>query len=72
MRRVPPPVLIHEELDRLLAEGVGPEQILISELVETVTRLVVQQLLEGEQTDSLGGQGSYQPRDPEAGQRVSE
>jgi transposase-like protein len=64
-------MLIGEELDRLLTEGAGPGENLISELVQTVTRLVVQQLLEAEQTDYLGGRGRYQPRDPEAGQRGS-
>ncbi len=57
MRRVPPSVWIHEELDRLLAEGAGPGENLISELVQTVTRLVVQQLAEAEQTDYLGDRG---------------
>jgi transposase-like protein len=55
----------------LLTEGVGPGENLISELVQTVTRLVVQQLLEAEQTDYLGGRDRYQPRDDEAGQRGS-
>ncbi len=66
MRRVPPSVLIREELDRLLTEGAGPGENLISGLVQTVTRLVVQQLLEAEQTDFVGGRGHYQPRDDEA------
>lgn len=69
MRRVPPSMLIHEELDRLLTEGAGPGENLISELVQTVSRLVVQQLLEAEQTDYLGGRGRYEPRDDEAGYR---
>lgn len=54
MRRVPPSMLIREELDRLLAEGAGPEQNLILELVQTVTRLVVQQLLD-RRADRLSG-----------------
>jgi len=41
MRRVPPSMLIGEELDRLLADGAGPGENLISGLVQTVTRLVV-------------------------------
>ena len=68
MRRVPPSMSIREELDRLLEEGAGPGENLISELVSTVTRLVVQQLLEAEQTDFLGGRGRYQRRDRDSGQ----
>jgi len=69
MRRVPPSMLIREDLDRLLADGAGPGENLISELVQTVTRLVVQQLVEAEQTDYLGDRGRYERRDPDAGQR---
>lgn len=42
MRRVPPSMSIREDLDCLLADGAGPGENLISELVSTVTRLVVQ------------------------------
>ena len=69
MRRVPPSMLIREDLDRLLADGAGPGENLISELVSTVTRLVVQQLAEAEQTDYLGERGRYVRRDTDAGQR---
>jgi len=69
MRRVPPSMLIREDLDRLLTEGAGPGENLISELVQTVTRLVVQQLAEAEQADYLGDRGRYERRDPDAGQR---
>jgi transposase-like protein len=69
MRRVPPSMLIREDLDRLLTGGAGPGENLISELVGTVTRLVVQQLLEAEQTDYLGDRGRYERRDPDASQR---
>jgi transposase-like protein len=62
MRRVPPSVLVREELERLLAGGVDREANIVSGLVETVTRLVVQELLEGEQADALGGRGRYQRR----------
>ena len=62
-------MLIREDLDGLLAGGAGPGENLISELVQTVTRLVVQQLLEAEQTDYLGDRGRYERRDPDAGQR---
>ena len=69
MRRVPPSMLIREDLDRLFADGAGPGENLISELVSTVTRLVVQQLAEAEQTDYLGDRGRYVRRDRGAGQR---
>jgi transposase-like protein len=55
-------VLVREELDRLLRQGAGAGENIISELVSTVTRLVVQELLEAEQTDFLGGRGRYEPR----------
>jgi transposase-like protein len=59
-------MLIREDLDRLLVEGAGPEENVISRLVELATSLVVQTLMEAEQTDLLGGRGRYQPRDLEA------
>lgn len=67
MRKVAPSVLVREELDRLLGQGAAPGENIISELVATVTRLVVQELLEGEQTDFLGGRGRYEPRGESAG-----
>ncbi len=69
MRRVPPSMTIREDLDRLLADGAGPGENLISELVSTVTRLVVQQLVEAEQADYLGDRGRYVRRDRDAGER---
>jgi putative transposase len=62
MRRVAPSVLAREQLQRLLDGGVDHERNIVSTLVETVTRLVVQELLEGEQGDFLGGRGRYQRR----------
>jgi putative transposase len=62
MRRVPPSVIVRDELDRLLRGGVDEETNIVSALVETVTRLVVQELLESEQGDYLGGRGRYQRR----------
>jgi putative transposase len=62
MRRLPPSMLVREELDRLLHDGVGEQANIISTLVDTVTRLVVQGLLEGEQADFLGGRGRYERR----------
>ena len=62
MRRVAPSVIAGEQLRELLAGGVDRESNVISVLVETVTRLVVQQLLEAEQADYLGGRGRYERR----------
>jgi putative transposase len=62
MRRVPPSVLVREDLNRLLVRGVDEETNIVSALVDTVTRLVVQELLEGEQADYLGGRGRYERR----------
>ena len=42
--------------------GVDHETNIVSALVETVTRLVVRELLEGEQRDFLGGRGRYDRR----------
>ena len=61
MRKVAPSVVAREELDRLLAGGVDEGANLISEVVPTCTRLVVQSLLETEQL--LGGRGRFQPRE---------
>src|SRR6476659_9291721 len=65
MRRVAPSVVAREQLQRLLGGGVDHEQNIVSALVETVTRLVVQELLEGEQGDFLDGRGRYQRRGEE-------
>jgi hypothetical protein len=62
MRRVSPSMIAREELQRLLAGGVERESNIVSALVETVTRLVVQELLEAEQGDYLGGRGRYERR----------
>src|SRR3954464_6467037 len=63
MRRVARSVIAREQLARLVDGGVDHEQNIVSALVETVTRLVVQELIEGEQGDFLGGRGRYQRRD---------
>ncbi len=55
-------MLVREDLDRLLHGGVGEQSNIISSLVDTVTRLVVQELLEAEQADYLGGRGRYERR----------
>jgi putative transposase len=46
----------------LLHGGAEPGTNIVSELVDTVTRLVLQQLLEAEQADYLGGRGRYERR----------
>lgn len=61
MRRVPPSIVIREQLDRLLNEGVGGEDDLLGSLAELGLRYVLQQGLEQEQTDQLG-RGHYQRR----------
>jgi putative transposase len=63
MRRVAPSVVAREQLQRLFDDGVGQERNIVSALVEAVTRLVVQELLEGEQGEFLGGRGRYERRD---------
>ena len=62
MRRVAPSVIAREQLQRLLDGGVDRERNIVSALVEAVTRLVVQELLEGEQGEFLGGRGRYERR----------
>ncbi len=62
MRRVPPSMLVREELDRLFRGDLDSATNVVSTLVDTVTRLVVQELLESEQADFLGGRGRYERR----------
>jgi|SRR5579862_309816 len=62
MRKVSPSVLVREELARLLHGGADEGENIVSALVDTVTRLVVQELLEAEQADYLGGRGRYERR----------
>lgn len=63
MRRVAPSMIAREQLQELFAGGADRQRNIVSALVETVTRLVVQELLEGEQCDFLGGRGRYERRD---------
>ena len=54
----------------MLAGGADRDSNIVSALVETVSRLVVQELLEGEQRDFLGGRGRYDRRvDDQTGSR---
>jgi putative transposase len=70
MQRVAPSQIARQQLQELLASGADRGSNIISALVETVTRLVVQELLEGEQADYLGGRGRYERRgEGQAGSR---
>jgi hypothetical protein len=69
MRKVSPSVRAREDLNELLRGGIDEGENLISALVDTVTRLVVQELLEAEQTDYLGGRGHYERRVGRPGSR---
>jgi transposase-like protein len=62
MRRVAPSVMARQQLQELLSGGADRGSNIVSALVETVTRVVVQELLEGEQADCLGGRGRYERR----------
>jgi putative transposase len=62
MGRVAPSVIARQQLQELLSGGADRGSNVVSALVETVTRMVVQELLEGEQADYLGGRGRYQRR----------
>jgi putative transposase len=62
MGRVAPSVIAREQLHGLLAGGVERESNIISALVEAMVRLMVQEVLEGEQGDFLGGRGRYERR----------
>ena len=62
MRRVAPSQVAREQLQELWSGGADRGSNIVSALVETVTRLVVQELLEAEQADFLGGRGRYERR----------
>ena len=62
MRRLPPSMLVREELDQLLRGGADEETNIVSSFIDIVTRLVAQELLEAEQADYLGGRGRYAKR----------
>ena len=62
MGRVAPSVIARQQLQELLSSGADRGSNIVSALVDAVTRLVVQELLEGEQADFLGGRGRYQRR----------
>lgn len=62
MKKLPPSALAREAVDQIFVGGVDEETNVISALVESATRLVVQELLEAEQSDALGGRGRYERR----------
>jgi transposase-like protein len=55
-------VIARERLNELLGGAAGRETNLISDLVAAVSELVVQELVEAEQADFLGGRGRYERR----------
>jgi hypothetical protein len=57
MRRVVPLQVVRGQLRELLSGGMGRESNIVSALVGTVTRLVVQELVEAVQADFVGGRG---------------
>jgi transposase-like protein len=59
---LPPSAFVREELDRLLNGALDAETNIVSALVEGATRFVVQELLEAEQAEFLGGRGRYERR----------
>jgi putative transposase len=67
MRRVAPSVINRERLHELLDGAAERDVNVISELVQVISELVVQELVEAEQADFLGRRGHYQRR--EEGQR---
>ncbi|MGH9044224.1 MAG: transposase [Acidimicrobiales bacterium] len=69
MSKPSPSVLLQEELHRLLWRGTPGREDIIAVLANTVTRLVVQALLEAEQTDYLLGRGRYERRGDQSGSR---
>jgi transposase-like protein len=56
-------VIVREHLHRLISGGADSGSNIISAFVEAVAELVVQELVEGEQADYLGGRGHYERRD---------
>jgi hypothetical protein len=63
MGKVAPSVIAREQLQQLLAGSIDRERNIVSALVEAVTRLVVQELVEVEQGVFLGGRGRYERRE---------
>lgn len=66
MRKVPPSQMVREEIENVLHEGVGAKGELLSNLMNLGLRSLVQQALEEEQKDFLGGRGRYERGAPES------
>jgi hypothetical protein len=62
MRRARPSMLVREELAELLRGEHDNGTNVVSTLLDVVSRLVIQELLEAEQADVLGGRGRYERR----------
>jgi transposase-like protein len=56
-------VIARERLHELLDGARDRDTNIVSDLVAAVSGLVVQELVEGEQADFLGGRGHYQRRE---------
>jgi hypothetical protein len=67
MRRVPPSVLVREELEGLLKGGADEGTNIVSALVGVLTRLVPQELLEAERQAPWGEGPLRAPRRGPAG-----
>src|ERR1700694_2770260 len=63
MGKVAPSVIARDQLNDLVVGGASRQTNVIATLVGLVTRLVVQELVEGEQGDFLGGRGRYERRE---------
>ena len=60
MRKVPPSVMVREEVENVLRGGVDAESDLLSTLMHLGVRSLLQQALEEEHRDFLGGRGHYE------------
>jgi putative transposase len=65
MRKVPPSVMVREQINRALSEGLDAETNLLSTLAQLGLSYLVQQALEQEQEDFLG-RSHYERRSKEA------
>lgn len=66
MRKVAPSQMVREEVENVLRGGVDAEGELLSTLMNLGLRSLVQQALEEEQKDFLGGRGHYERGAPES------
>ena len=59
MRKVPPSVMVREQIEQILLDGVDTETNLLSTLAHLGLKQIVQQALQQEQEDFLG-RGRYE------------